>query len=515
MAFLQRFRWFWSLLAALLIVAFIGQMVRFYHPVYGFTSLIQIDSSSELAMLPELRERPAFVYRGTGGYDGQYYAQLACRPTLNDPALRQAIDNLGYRARRCLTSWTAWLLALGDPTRALDIYALINPICWLILAALLMQIFPLRSAHDFLAWAGVLCSAGALASVRLALTDLPALTLIVAAVILWQRQRVRGAVGMLAAALLARETSLFAFPAFRGENLKSTAWRALACIAPLALWYSYVRYVCGPSPDGWDNFAWPGLNFLAKWRYCLGDLDNAKHPLLAWTTLLSLVALTVQAGWLIVRPARQNVWWRLGIGYAVLLLLLGWAPWEGYPGAAPRVLLPLQLAFNVLAPRTRRGLLLLLAGNLSIGSGLLFIVPVPRGSDELAAAQFGATSCVARADQGFYLVERSRHHRWAWSSGDSVLRLQTWRDSGPVGIRCKLHVYRPPCTVTIAQGKRVLWKGEVDRAGVSIVIDPVDFAADGMAQLHLFSEQAPLVDPNSVDGRSVVFSVWDLEFLRK
>jgi len=512
MVFIQRSRWVWSLLAALLILAFIVQMGRFYHPVYGFTSLIQLDSSSEPTMLPELRERPTFVYRDTGGYDGQYYAQLACRPTLSDPALTQAIDNLGYRARRCLTSWTAWLLGFGDPTRALDIYTMINPVCWLALAVLLMMIFPLRSAHDFLAWVGLLCSAGALASVRLALTDLPALTLIVAAVVLWQRQRMRGATGMLAAALLARETSLFAFPAFRGDNLKSTVGRGLACVAPLALWYSYVRYVCGPGSDGWDNLTWPGVNFVAKWRYCLGDLANTKDPLLAWTSLLSLIGLTVQAGWLLFRPAWQNIWWRLGIGYVGLMLLLGWAPWEGYPGAATRVLLPLQLAFNALAPRTRRGFLLLLAGNLSFASGLLFILPVPRGSDELASAKFGSTACVAQAGQGFYLVEHSRNHHWAWARNDAVLRLQAWRDSGPVAVRFKLNVYRPPCTVTITQGKRIVWSGEVDRSGVPIEIKPVSFATDGTAQLHLVSDQSPLVDHDSVDGRAVVLSIWDLEF---
>jgi hypothetical protein len=236
-----------------------------------------------------------------------------------------------------------------------------------------------------------------------------------------------------------------------------------------------------------------------------------KNPILSWTSLLSLIGLTVQAGWLLLRPAWQNFWWRLGIGYVVLMLLLGWAPWAGYPGAATRVLLPLHLAFNALAPRASRGLLLLLLGNLGFASGLLFILPVPH---ELAAAKFGSMVCVAQGGEGVHPVERAGKHYWAWATGDAALRLQTWRGSSPVGVRFTLHVYRPPCTVTIAQEERVLWKGQVDRTGVPVVINPIKFAADGTAQLHLFSDQLPLADSDSVDGRAVVFSIWDMEFFQ-
>lgn len=509
-----RRRWFWPALCALFVAGFVVQVARFYHPVYGFTSLIQLDSSSEAGMLPELRERPIYVYRETGGYDGQYYAQLACRPTLRDPALLQAIDNLGYRARRCLTSWTAWLLALGDPTRALDIYTLINPFCWLVLAALLLVVFPPRSLHSFVAWIGLLCSAGVLGSVRLALTDLPALTLITAAAIVFQRGRSFGATGLLAAAVLARETSLLTFPAFRGETLKRTLVRAVACVAPFIGWYIYIRVTIGPGSDGWDNLTWPGVYFLAKWRYCLGDLGNEKYPLLAWTSLLSMIGITVQAVWLVARPDWKNLWWRLGIGHVGLMLMLGWAPWEGYPGAATRVLLPLQLAFNALVPRSRSGLILLVLGNLSFASGLMFIFDVPRERDELAAARIEPAAYVARLGPGFYGPEQRGSHRWCWANREATLRLQRWHGSDPVHVEFTLHAFSPPRTVTVKQGDRVWWSGRLDRGDVPVVIDAMPFGADGTAELRIVSDEPGVKENSSDDARTIAFSIADFRFGR-
>ena len=86
---------------------------------------------------------------------------------------------------------------------------------------------------------------------------------------------------------------------------------------------------------------------------------------LALTTLLALAGLTVQLVYLSFRRQVSDHWWRLGAAYGVLLLCLGPLVWEGHPGAYTRVLLPLALAFNVLAVRGRAGLGWLLGGNLS------------------------------------------------------------------------------------------------------------------------------------------------------
>ena len=44
-------------------------------------------------------------------------------------------------------------------------------------------------------------------------------------------------------------------------------------------------------------------------------------------------------------------WWRVAAAYAVLMLLVDKAVWEGSPGAVMRVLLPLTVGFNILLLR--------------------------------------------------------------------------------------------------------------------------------------------------------------------
>jgi hypothetical protein len=73
--------------AALAAVAlFVALIARFWHPVYGFTSLIQLDAPNDELKITAFRELPVFVHRDNGGYDGLYYAQIAHDPTLRDPA---------------------------------------------------------------------------------------------------------------------------------------------------------------------------------------------------------------------------------------------------------------------------------------------------------------------------------------------------------------------------------------------------------------------------------------------
>ena len=91
---------------------------------------------------------------------------------------------------------------------------------------------------------------------------------------------------------------------------------------------------------------------------------------------IELVGITVQAGYLVLRPAWTQPWWRLGAAYVVLMALLGTAVWEGSPGAFVRVLLPLTFAFNVLVTQSRWFWPLAILGNLSVYHGLeMFRVP--------------------------------------------------------------------------------------------------------------------------------------------
>ncbi len=495
-------RFLWPVCCAVLIAGFVAQVARFYHPVYGFTSLLQFDSTNESTMLPEARNRPVFINHRKGGYDGLYYAQLACRPLLRDPALVPAMDgNLVYRARRMLVSWTAWVLALGDPIRAIDVYTLINPLCWLGLAGLLFTLFPPRSAHDVLAWGGLLFSAGVLASVRLALTDLPALLLITGAVVAVHRGRLRGALGLLAAASLTRETSLLAAPVLAGGGTwRANLRRVAILVAPLALWMLYIRIVVGSGNQGWGALDWPGAMFVEKWRVSLAHLRQTDFALLNWTTFLALLGLSVQAAWLLARPQGSNLWWRLGVGYAGLLLLLGWGVWEGNPGAAARVLLPLNLAFNLLVPRTRAGLALLILGNLTVPAGLLQFTTLPNDGVELAAARAGSTTVLVQTLSGWAEVERDAHNFWAWSSGDAVLAVRT----RPAGASLTLNFHLRslvPCAVFIRQGGHELLHGTLGPAWRTVSLA----CTDGELQFH--TDTPPVMEGPQAGARSLAFCI--------
>ena len=89
-----------------LVAAFGALLVSLWHPVYRFSALLWLDAAREPVLMPAVRAQPSAL--NAGGYDGQFYAQIACDPTLRDPALVPAVDTLAYRARRIGLPATAW-----------------------------------------------------------------------------------------------------------------------------------------------------------------------------------------------------------------------------------------------------------------------------------------------------------------------------------------------------------------------------------------------------------------------
>lgn len=123
--FLRQHRWACLTVIAAFITGgyYIG---RHHHPVYGFTKFIQLSETISKDDLPEIRRVPVCVHDNPWGDDGQFYSQLALRPTLRDPGLDAAIDNFPLRARRPLTNWVAWLVSAGDTAFILHVYAWVN-----------------------------------------------------------------------------------------------------------------------------------------------------------------------------------------------------------------------------------------------------------------------------------------------------------------------------------------------------------------------------------------------------
>jgi hypothetical protein len=503
-------RWLVRAAGVVAVLVFLGLVARFRHPVYGFTAFLQLDSSNDDTKIAAFRAMPVYVYRDTGGYDGLYYAQIAYHPSLSAPELGPAVDGLAYRARRILAPLAAWALSLGNPAWIVYVYALLNVGAWLALAAILWCLLAVRDARGWLAWVGVLFSAGALCSVRYALPDLVATTTLAGAMLLLERGRPGGALPALAAAGLARETSLVALTGFweRPWLSRRNAVRTLIAVAPLLAWLAYVQWRVGYGGTGPRNFAWPITGWAGKWLDTIAAFRAEADLRPVWTTLLATVGLTVQAAFFLARPQRENRWWRIGAGYAVLFLFLGAAVWAGFPGAATRVLLPLGLAFNVLVARARASLWWLIAGNLTVAAGLLALKDVPRDATELAAARTHGTACIASLGDGWYGQERDSRHTWVWSRGRATVALQAWPKRKKT-LRLEFSARSLDArTLFIRQAGRELWRGTVGAAYLPRQSVPVQLT-DGVATLELDTDAPGEREGPNADSRTLAFALYD------
>ena len=493
------------------VLGFLVLVARFWHPVWGFTALVQLDTSYDTKKIEEFHVQPVYVFRDSGPYDGIAYSQIAYHPLLRAPELRGAVDNLSYRGRRILPPALAWLLAGGNPRWIIQVYVLLNVLSWLVLAALLWRILAVEDFRSWLAWAGLLFSAGALASVRQSLTDLIALTFLAGAMAALESRRPRQAFAWLAAAGLSRETLLAALPGLWAPPWISwaNARRTLLAVAPLALWILYIRILLGPADSGWGNFTWPVAGLVGKWRECLMEVAHPRIPLLAWTTLAATVGLTAQAAYVVLRPQPADPWWRIGAVYVVILLGLGTAVWEGYPGAVQRVLLPMSLAFFVVARRRRAALAWLLAGSLTALAGLPPLHDVPTDGREIAAARRGDDAAIARVGAGWHGCEHTRRHIWAWSDGAGPARLEltVWPQAARAW-RLELLLRSPVRrTVVIRQDGAELWRGAVgpDKLPVALTFR----AARGGAALEFSSPEPALLENDHPDARRIAFGIYD------
>jgi hypothetical protein len=492
------------------VLIFLGLVARFWDPVYGWTAFLQLDAAGDATKIEAFRRLPVYVYRTTGGYDGFFYAQLAYHPLLDAPELRTATDSLAYRARRILPSALAWLLAGGRADWIVTVYSALNVGAWLVLAALLWRVLAVADLRGAMAWAGVLFSAGALASVRLALTDLIAATLIVGSLWAFERRRTGTALGFMAAAGLGRETALLAVwgLAERPWGSRANLRRALAAAAPLVLWLIYVRLRVGPGEVGVHNFTWPLAGLAGKAVELVRAGRGTVDPVLTAVTLLAMLGLVVQAGWILLRPALDDPWWRVGAAYVALMLCLGQPVWEGFPGAAPRVLLPLTLAFNVLAVRRRLALPWVAAANLSVCAGVLALLEVPRDPHQLATARVGSEAVLVQSDGAWFELEHSPRHTWAWTRRGGRLTFESWPAvSRVVQVSFGLRGLTPR-TVVIRERGREVWRGAVG-GRVAEVSLPVRLDS-GTGFLEFAADAAPVTEGAAAGGRLLGFAVYDV-----
>lgn len=353
-----------------LVCVFLVLVGRHYHAGLGFTELLILPEDGHAFETSALQAVPHYHHPPANAYDGQFYVQLALDPLLKDPRLDRALDNPQYRVRRILFSWTAWLMGLGRPAWIVHAYTVQNVVVWLILAWWLARRYAADDWRGLAVWIAVMFTHGLMASVRLALLDGPSLLVIALAVTLSERGHPIVSALLVGIGGLGRETNLLAASALGGtlsrprRPLLTLAVAAILVMAPFALWLDYLRSIFRDTVlASGGPVTWPFTVFAGQWL-------SAVHAGLRGQTLhfghvVALLSLTVQAVYLVLRASPRNPWWRLGITYAVLMVSIAFAVWEGDPGAATRTILPMTLAFNMLLPSTRSFWPWLIAGNLT------------------------------------------------------------------------------------------------------------------------------------------------------
>ena len=358
---------------------FLASVARFYHPGLGFSALLIISESDRKTAT--LRALPHYEYPAGNAYDGGMYAQLAMDPLLRDPEIDAVLDAPAYRARRILFSATAYLFGLGKPGWILQAYALQNVLAWLLLAWTLTRWIPPDGPRLFTLWALSMFSHGLTMSVRMSLLDGPSLLLLVFAVAAAERQRTWLPAAIVGIAGLGRETNLLGAVALPWPHgWLRTAGAALLIALPLLIWQDYVWSIYrGTSTTAvTHHLTLPFAGYLLKWQVTLREIGVRGFFAPAGLSLLVLIALTVQAIFLVRTRAWAQPWWRLAAAYALLMVVAHWVVWEGHPGAITRVVLPMKFGFNVLLARVQpRGFWgWCILGNLDLFASL-DVLPVP------------------------------------------------------------------------------------------------------------------------------------------
>ena len=369
----------WPVLAAVLFV--LAVVAVRWDARTGLTSLLRFGDTFAAHRLPAVAALPLRTYAGDG-YDGQFYAQLAVDPDIRRPAVQAALDNPRYRARRMLLPAVIHVAGGGHPWLTLQLFALANVAVWLGLGWLLWRRVAGLGWIGTGIWLACLLSLGALDSIRLSLTDLPAMLLVFLAVAAAERGRRVPALAALTAAVLTRDTALLAAGAASPGDLRQLrTWRnllltGLIVALPFALWSLWLAdQVAAGSTLGTGNFSPPGFALARHVQTCAGELARGNLDSRYLFGLLAAGSFTWQAVF-VLRQLDWNPgpWVRVGVPFALFFFFLGDPVWQGY-WAVARTCLPLTFAYNFLLPRDRRFWPLWVVGNLCGLHALYRILP--------------------------------------------------------------------------------------------------------------------------------------------
>jgi hypothetical protein len=473
-------RWAFALVA----LAAFGFLLRVYigiwTPEYGITKFLRVG--------PEFNDRGLEVFRATPkfmdpypahrwGFDGQLYAEMALDPLLRDPRLHVALDDPPYRGQRILLSWIAWALGLGKPFWIINAYAALNLIFWVGFAWLAARLFIPHGWAGLAGYTAILLTCGFLESMQASLTDLPAFTLILAALM---TGGAAGA-GILALAALVRTTALIGFvglaeitPPWR-EALHKNLVRGLIAVTPIGLWVIYVLWRFWGRQVGLDggNLDWPLRGIMEK----LGQFTvTAVHGPIRWHRLffelyksydlhavLTIVAVMTQSVYVVLHRDWRDPLWRWGAVTVLYFSCISFLSWESH-FTITRHALPITLLFNLLlATRpTRAWLIWFLLGNCFVPFGIRYFdgmrefqSPAPLPEFAIVVPAGNTTAIAISYGEGWSPQQWSPTSTWRWASGETATLVLTNR--GPRRVRGELRFI----TRTIVPRALEIKKGDV------------------------------------------------------
>ena len=348
----------YSLLYGAAILFFISLIGSKYDSHYGFSELAGFGSQWEHSRLSELSALNYFVKANSGGYDGQFYAQIAFDPSLQNPELPQVLDSPAYRSRRIFLPAFAYLVGGGNPSIILQAYCTLNIIAWIAFGFILLHWLPPGSLFNFSKWLTCMLSLGVLESIRYSLTDLPSVVLMLSAILCMEKKR-----GLLAGlsqllALFTKETSilnLIALSVFpkKGWNPlreKQNQWTlgiGFISFLSFALWLFYINHVFAPSINAAGNIGLPFVGLFNGISSALAEISSGTVSTRFVFRLITAAGLSFQFLYLITHRSYQNPIWKWGMSFACLYVTFGEYIWWGH-WATSRVALPMTIAFCIL-----------------------------------------------------------------------------------------------------------------------------------------------------------------------
>jgi len=278
--------------------------------------------------------------RSGSGYDGQFYYRLALQPWNLSWSAHGITFDFGFRRQRVGYSWLAWTLSGGQAAAAPYALVAVN-----LLGLGALGFFTGKWAQSLgrhALW-GLLPAGyfGLVWSLSRDLTEITAITLVVAGIVAWKSRHPLWSGVALAAAVLSRETALLVVAALVVTRLadivrrKERLGRAdLAWVIPTVVFVGW-QAACAVAFARIPLFS-EGLNasapFTGSIRSVLGWIE---HPglthLLLLTQLAVLVVVTALAAWNL-RQSRSSPFERLAFVFSVILLaMLSTSIWNKDP----------------------------------------------------------------------------------------------------------------------------------------------------------------------------------------